>query len=570
MHKPLIPSGPSAFRRCVGVLAVAVAAGAGAVASLPAAAQAGTASRVAAASSSYAFSTLDNQNDPTFNQLLGINSHNVISGYFGSGATGHPNKGYLINAPYGQANYVNENFPNSAQTQVVGLNNLGDTTGFWVDANGTNHGFVEWNGVFESFNNPKTPAMKGSVNQLLGINNNGVAVGFYNDAKGNAHAYEVNQATSVYTAITIPGAVSATATGINNNGDIAGFATDASKVTSSWLLHAGHLTTYQFPGGNTTEAFGVNDKDQIVGSYLDGSGNMHGFVLSSPLGPKSHWQTIDDPHGVGTTTVNGINDAGDLVGFYTDSAGNTDGMLAMPNTAYLQLQAMPSGTVSFGTDGSGHLTATVNAFGLTPGSSHTVQLRLGNTVVTQFSTLTANSVGQASATLDSTFSGSAPNGSRLVVLNGVKAQNAVSGEVIAETPNVNEGGPTGTLPLTGIVFNSQGTGFGIPAGAASVTYSPSAKTLTVNVTASGVTPGFHAAHIHLGSCQSQGPVQYMLNDFTANSSGQIVNETRHVTGVTSGIPATGWYLNLHQGTSQNILKNGQPTIFFRPLLCANV
>jgi hypothetical protein len=570
MHKPLIRSGPSAFRRCVGVLAVAVAAGAGAVASLPAAAQAGTASRVAAASSSYAFSTLDNQNDPTFNQLLGINSHNVISGYFGSGATGHPNKGYLINAPYGQANYVNENFPNSAQTQVVGLNNLGDTTGFWVDANGTNHGFVEWNGVFESFNNPKTPAMKGSVNQLLGINNNGVAVGFYNDAKGNAHAYEVNQATSVYTAITIPGAVSATATGINNNGDIAGFATDASKVTSSWLLHAGHLTTYQFPGGNTTEAFGVNDKDQIVGSYLDGSGNMHGFVLSSPLGPKSHWQTIDDPHGVGTTTVNGINDAGDLVGFYTDSAGNTDGMLAMPNTAYLQLQAMPSGTVSFGTDGSGHLTATVNAFGLTPGSSHTVQLRLGNTVVTQFSTLTANSVGQASATLDSTFSGSAPNGSRLVVLNGVKAQNAVSGEVIAETPDVNEGGPTGTLPLTGIVFNSQGTGFGIPAGAASVTYSPSAKTLTVNVTASGVTPGFHAAHIHLGSCQSQGPVQYMLNDFTANSSGQIVNETRHVTGVTSGIPATGWYLNLHQGTSQNILKNGQPTIFFRPLLCASL
>jgi len=570
MHKPLIRSGPSAFRRCVGVLAVAVAAGAGAVASLPAAAQAGTASRVAAASSSYAFSTLDNQNDPTFNQLLGINSHNVISGYFGSGATGHPNKGYLIKAPYGQANYVNENFPNSAQTQVVGLNNLGDTTGFWVDANGTNHGFVEWNGVFESFNNPKTPAMKGSVNQLLGINNNGVAVGFYNDAKGNAHAYEVNQATSVYTAITIPGAVSATATGINNNGDIAGFATDASKVTSSWLLHAGHLTTYQFPGGNTTEAFGVNDKDQIVGSYLDGSGNMHGFVLSSPLGPTSHWQTIDDPHGVGTTTVNGINDAGDLVGFYTDSAGNTDGMLAMPNTAYLQLQAMPSGTVSFGTDGSGHLTATVNAFGLTPGSSHTVQLRLGNTVVTQFSTLTANSVGQASATLDSTFSGSAPNGSRLVVLNGVKAQNAVSGEVIAETPNVNEGGPTGTLPLTGIVFNSQGTGFGIPAGAASVTYSPSAKTLTVNVTASGVTPGFHAAHIHLGSCQSQGPVQYMLNDFTANSSGQIVNETRHVTGVTSGIPATGWYLNLHQGTSQNILKNGQPTIFFRPLLCANL
>jgi len=57
---------------------------------------------------------------------------------------------------------------------------------------------------------------------------------------------------------------------------------------------------------------------------------LHGFVLTSPMGPTSHWQTIDDPHGVGSTVVNGINAAGDLVGFYTDAAGNTDGMLATP------------------------------------------------------------------------------------------------------------------------------------------------------------------------------------------------------------------------------------------------
>ena len=44
----------------------------------------------------------------------------------------------------------------------------------------------------------------------------------------------------------------------------------------------------------------------------------------------SHWQSIDDPNGVGSTIVNGINTAGDLVGFYTDAAGNTDGMLATP------------------------------------------------------------------------------------------------------------------------------------------------------------------------------------------------------------------------------------------------
>ena len=53
-------------------------------------------------------------------------------------------------------------------------------------------------------------------------------------------------------------------------------------------------------------------------------------MLTSPMGPVSHWQSIDDPNGVGSTLVNGINAAGDLVGFYTDAAGNTDGMLATP------------------------------------------------------------------------------------------------------------------------------------------------------------------------------------------------------------------------------------------------
>ena len=569
---------PGMARAGVAALASGTVAGAlfltapaGAVVSHQAAAHAHQATATA---TNYTFSTLDDQADPTFNQLLGINSHNVIAGYFGSGATGHPNQGYLLNPPYGQSSYVSENFPGSVQTQVTGLNNKGDSSGFWVGANGTNHGFVEWNGVFASYNDPNTPHMAGSVNQLLGVNNNGVAVGFYNDAKGNSHPYEVNQATGVFTAIHVPGKT-AVATGINNNGDIVGFSTGSHGKSFSWLLSGGHLTTFGFPGipgGSHTQAFGINDKDQIVGSYLDSSGMSHGFLLTGPKGPASHWQTIDDPGGVGSTVINGINDAGDLAGFYTDSAGNTDGMLAVVNKAYLQLQSMPSGTATFGTDGSGNLTLTVNAFGLTPGSPHDVQLMdgQGNTLA-QFSTLTANSAGQAGATLDSTFTGSIPTGSRVVIRNGTQGQpGSPEAEIIAATPDLDNGTPTSPEPLTALEFNPQGTGFGIPSGTATVVYSPTAHTLTVTVTASGVDPGMHAAHIHLGSCQSQGGVLYMLMDFTASSSGQIANETRTVTGVTSPIPATGWYLNLHEGNSNNILTNGQPSIFFRPLLCQNL
>lgn len=109
-----------------------------------------------------------------------------------------------------------------------------------------------------------------------------------------------------------------------------------------------------------------------------------------------------------------------------------------------------------------------------------------------------------------------------------------------------------------------------PQGWATVAYDPNARPLTVTLTASGLTPAAHAAHIHIGSCMSQGPVQYMLMDFTANSQGQIMHQVRTVTGVTTAVPASGWYLNLHQGNSNNILANGQPTLNFRSLLCADL
>ncbi|HEY2490919.1 MAG TPA: hypothetical protein VGI37_15560, partial [Streptosporangiaceae bacterium] len=70
-------------RRSVAALAVTLAGGASALGLAATAAHAAT--TTTSSSATYTFTTLDNQNDPTFNQLLGINSHNVISGYFGSG-----------------------------------------------------------------------------------------------------------------------------------------------------------------------------------------------------------------------------------------------------------------------------------------------------------------------------------------------------------------------------------------------------------------------------------------------------------------------------------------------------
>lgn len=273
----------------------------------------------------YSFETLDNQADPTFNQLLGINNNGEIAGYFGSGAAGHPNKGYTLVAPYGQGNYTNENFPGSVQTQVTALNNKGYTAGFWVDGAGNNFGFIQWHGVFTSYKNPHTGT--GTVNQLLGLNDKGIAVGFYTDGNGVNHAYQLDQNTGKFSNIVPPGGSNATATGINDNGDVVGFLTASNGSIVGFLKKGSSYTEFDFPNSTVTNPFGVNQTDQIVGSYVDSANQMHGFILSNPL-TQAHWRSLDDPNGVGTTTINGINDDSDVVGFYVDQAGNTDGFIA--------------------------------------------------------------------------------------------------------------------------------------------------------------------------------------------------------------------------------------------------
>ena len=74
-------------------------------------------------------------------------------------------------------------------------------------------------------------------------------------------------------------------------------------------------------------ALGINNEDQVVGSYTDATKLTHGFLFDE----QSHtYKTIDDPNQLnvvgGGTTLNGINDKGQVVGFFMDKAGNTEGL----------------------------------------------------------------------------------------------------------------------------------------------------------------------------------------------------------------------------------------------------
>lgn len=300
---------------------------------------------LAAHAASYSFQTLDNAADPTFNQLLGINNAGTIAGYFGSGAAGHPNKGYTLAPPYAQGNYTNENFPGSVQTQVTGINNSGLTVGFWSDSNNAslvnnNFGFVDNGGVFTNVNNPNTGVSNGvSVNQLLSVNNKNVAAGFYVDAAGVTHGDTYDIAAKTFSEVTVAGATSITAAGINDAGTVAGFYTNAGGVTQGFILGAGNsLTSVQDPNAVSTMILGLNNKGLADGVYTDAGGALHGFTYDAGL---NSFTTVDDPLGAGGTTLNGLNDLGQLTGFYVDAAGNTHGLLASPVNAVPEPSSLP-------------------------------------------------------------------------------------------------------------------------------------------------------------------------------------------------------------------------------------
>ncbi len=285
----------------------------------------------------YQFQTIDNPADPTFNQLLGINDGGLIAGYFGSGAVGHPNKGYTTAPPY--ASFVDENFTNSVQTQVTGLNNTGTTVGFWSDTNlgggDNNFGFVAKGGVFTPVNNPATGSGP-AVNQLLGVNDSNIAVGFYVDGMGATHGYTYNIGAASYSPnLDDPHGVGATtAAAINSAGDIAGFYTDSGGVTHGFVDIGGMFTTIDPLGSTATQLLGLNGSE-AVGDFVDGAGAMHGAICNIVTGAC---QTLDDPNGVGTTTINGVNSKGQLVGFYVGGDDNTHGFLAtVPEPASLIL-----------------------------------------------------------------------------------------------------------------------------------------------------------------------------------------------------------------------------------------
>jgi probable HAF family extracellular repeat protein len=286
-----------------------------------------TASRAdPAQSSAWKFTTLDNPDDPDYNELLGINNLGKICGFHGKGAASKPKRGYCVQ-DYGNSEYRNENYPGAVDTIVTSLNSTKQIAGYYVTRQGWIFGFTYNNGIWTSYKDPQTRSSS-NVTELLGINESGLAVGFYTDQSGVNHGFELDETTGKFHGISPPGGVSVTATAINGKGDIVGYMTTSKGTTESFLLKGGSYTVFSYPHETNTQALGLNWQDQIVGSYQEGS-VTHGFVLSDPL-TSQQWQSVDEPKAHGYTVLTCIQNHEYIVGYYIDSSKHYNGFLASP------------------------------------------------------------------------------------------------------------------------------------------------------------------------------------------------------------------------------------------------
>jgi probable HAF family extracellular repeat protein len=182
------------------------------------------------------------------------------------------------------------------RTLVMGINNAGAIVGQCRF-----QGFLFANGVY---------TMLRGMSIANGINNLGQIVG-QNGAAG------VLYSNGTYTAINFPGAETTAAFGINDHGTIVGIyqVSDGHGGFSQhgFVYSNGTYTTFDYPGSPSTYLGGINNSGQIVGLFCDAGCQVgHGFLVTG-----STYTQIDYPGALGSGAY-GINNNGIVVGGYNN------------------------------------------------------------------------------------------------------------------------------------------------------------------------------------------------------------------------------------------------------------
>jgi len=136
-----------------------------------------------------------------------------------------------------------------------------------------------------------------------------------------------NAETETYRSVNFPGEPAEQfANGLNDSGQIVGDYLDASGNSHGYELSGGTFSSFDYPGATGTNASAINNSGVIVGGWWPSSLLAQGFQLSGGT-----YTVINFP-GSTQTFPYGINNSGDIVGFYDDASDVTHGFLLSGGT----------------------------------------------------------------------------------------------------------------------------------------------------------------------------------------------------------------------------------------------
>lgn len=259
--------------------------------------------------------------------------------------------------------FTSIDFPGAVLTNAQGISPAGDIVGTYVDASGSQHGFLLRDENFTTIDFPGA-----TVTFARGISPDGDIVGSYSAAAGTQppatiHGFLLSQGH--YSEVQFPGHLGTIAQRIMPNGDIlgclhdtdlmstmyammrtsagytsfgvqasmhngatpdgnkiAGLYTDMAGLTHGYLIDYGTFIQLDVPASNLTQAWDITPQGEIVGVFRDTAGKFHGFLRSR----TGDYTPINFP-GAAATRAFGINPGREVVGAYVDSVGKTHGYL---------------------------------------------------------------------------------------------------------------------------------------------------------------------------------------------------------------------------------------------------
>ena len=209
--------------------------------------------------------------------------------------------------------------PDSLSIGFYGLNNAGQTVGFYQDMNQVSHGVVVQNGELTQFDFP------GAVEtEIFGVSAAGQLIGDVFDDAGAIHGFVGDEQFDV------PGAMITYADDMNVAGTLVGSYVDADGVYHGYMRTAdGSYTTFDIPGRLTNLEYLFVNAISDAGVIVFRAKKVDDVERSYVLRPNGEPTELLVPGSV-VTVARDIDTKGGIVGYYDTMDGRRLGFIAKP------------------------------------------------------------------------------------------------------------------------------------------------------------------------------------------------------------------------------------------------